>query len=701
MLLSPDKKSLYIVDGNHTKLPDGMEYSRPARLWQEDHIVGRQWDANGHARGILAPGGHICRTDPDGRAFELVSYGYRNTYDAAFTPEGDLVTYDSDMEWDAGMPWYRPTRICLATSGSDLGWRSGSGKWPPYYPDSLPALYDVGPGSPTGVEAGAGSRFPAKYQNAIFANDWTYGTMYAVHLEPRGGGYHATTEEFVSGKPLPLTDLVVNPHDGALYFAIGGRRTQSAVYRVSYVGSESTAPAPARALTELHQLRHDLEKLHDVETGPDAVARAWPYLSHPDRWIRYAARVAIERQPPSAWSNRVLGERQPWAVVESTLAAARAGLKDQREQLLARLHGLDFASLPTDLQLAVLRAYELVVLRLGPPEGDARTRTVSRIDALLPAKNHDVDLELAQLLIALEAPTAVAKTLQLMSTARLEDVSFATEALLSRNSGYATAFNKAAQTRPNQQQIAYAFALRIAKTGWTPALRRSYFNWFPTTAPWEGGNSFRGFLENIRKEALGNVSDPAERQALDTLSSRKEGVVATDYPPAKGPGQDYTVDSVLALVGNGLRGRDFEDGRRLFHAAACFSCHPFKGSGGGVGPDLTGAGSRYSLRDLLENIVDPSKVISDQYGSEQIELTDGSTLIGRAYEENGRIYVVYDPRNPEEKESAELSRVKSRRPYPVSLMPAGLLNSMNPGEVMNLLAYVLSAGDPQNPVFRK
>jgi putative heme-binding domain-containing protein len=172
-------------------------------------------------------------------------------------------------------------------------------------------------------------------------------------------------------------------------------------------------------------------------------------------------------------------------------------------------------------------------------------------------------------------------------------------------------------------------------------------------------------------------------------------------PPPKGPGRDYTVDSVVALVGTGLRGRDFEDGRRLFHAAACNTCHPFKGSGGGVGPDLTGAGSRYTLRDLLENIVEPSKVISDQYGSEQIELTDGSTLIGRAYEENGKIHVVYDPRNPDEKEVADLARVKGRRPYPVSLMPAGLLNSMNPDEVLNLLAYIQSAGDPKHPAFQK
>ncbi len=64
-----------------------------------------------------------------------------------------------------------------------------------------------------------------------------------LHLTPEGSAYKGELEEFVSGSPLPLTDVVVNPVDGALYFTIGGRRTQSGLYRVTYVGKESTSPA--------------------------------------------------------------------------------------------------------------------------------------------------------------------------------------------------------------------------------------------------------------------------------------------------------------------------------------------------------------------------------------------------------------------------------------------------------------------------
>lgn len=700
VVLGPDN-ALYVVCGNHTKLPQGLELSRAPRNWDEDQIIPRLWDANGHARGVLAPGGFICRTDPDGRTFELISNGYRNAYDFAFNYNGEIITYDSDMEWDAGLPWYRPTRICLATSGSEFGWRSGSGKWPSHYPDSLPALVDIGPGSPTGLESGRGTEFPAKYQDAIFANDWTYGTMYAIHLKPKGAGYEAEREEFLSAKPLPLTDLVVNPHDGALYFAIGGRRTQSAVYRVSYVGPESTAPAPLRRPTPEHITRLRMEYLHREGTGTEAIDLAWPQLGNRDRWIRFAARIAIERQPVNLWAQKALNEERPRALIEAAIALARTGAASHRTPLLERLNGIEFGALDEAGQLALIRAYQLAIIRLGQPEGESLGQTVARLDALFPAATPELNLELSKTLIALGSPTAVPKTLQLFLTARDEDVTYASDALLNRNTGYADAFTKASKSRPNQQQIAYAYVLRVAKAGWTPALRRSFFAWFPTTAAWQGGNSFRGFIETFRKEALANVADPAERQALDELSTRVPELPFAEYSPPKGPGRDYSVDDVVALAVDGWHDRDFASGRNLFHTMACASCHRFDGQGGSIGPDLTTASSRFSLRDLADSIIDPSKVISDQYGSEQIKLEDGSTLIGRAYEEGDRLYVVYDPRNPEEKEGAPLSSVKERRPYPVSFMPAGLLNALNADEVLDLLAYIQSGGDPRQPMFRQ
>ncbi len=730
IVLSPDGKSLYFACGNHTKQPDHTEISRAAMGgWSEDHVLPRLWDGNGHAKGITAPGGCIYKTDPDGKVIELVSHGFRNEYDIAFDANGELFTYDSDMEWDIGSPWYRPTRIAHATSGSDNGWRSGAGKWPEIYPDSLPATLDIGPGSPTGVTFGTGAKFPAKYQRAFFACDWTYGTMYAINLTPAGGSFAAEKTEFVSGKPLPLTDAIIHPKDGAMYFTIGGRRSQSALYRVTYVGKESTAPAPAYAVTPEAKIRHELEKLHEAGTGPEAVAKAWPYLSHADRRIRFAARVAIERQPVAGWADKAIAETNPQASIEALVALARMGRspeavaaaaaqqkkldgssgavfpvgpKDQALQIniFAALARHDFTKLSPDLQPGLLRAYQLAITRLGKPIRAAALPILSKYDGLFPTKDALLNRELLALLVALDSPTVVAKTVPLLATTADAGTAVGTDELLARNDGYANAARAMAASRPNRQAIAYAASLRAATVGWTPELRKAYFGWFPIAQSWKGGNSFPKFLDHIAEDALLNVPD-AERAAMKTLAASKP-VVAANIVAAKGPGRAWTVDEVEKLVAGGLKGRDFANGKAMFAATLCASCHKFAGDGGSIGPDLTGAGNRYTIRDLAENILDPSKVISDQYGTDYIDLKDGGVVIGRVTgEEAGKLMVMASALAPNDLTGVPLANVKSRKPWTISMMPPGLINSLNPEELKDLIAYLLSAGNEKDKAFAK
>jgi putative heme-binding domain-containing protein len=170
----------------------------------------------------------------------------------------------------------------------------------------------------------------------------------------------------------------------------------------------------------------------------------------------------------------------------------------------------------------------------------------------------------------------------------------------------------------------------------------------------------------------------------------------------KGPGQAYTVAGALAALPAKLSGRDFERGKAMFTATACLVCHRFGTEGGGVGPDLTGAGSRYSIRDLLDNIINPSAVISDQFGTEQIERTDGDPIVGRVVgEANGELQIMANPFAPDEKVAVKTAAVKARKPYNVSMMPPGLINSLSPDELQDLLAYILSSGNAGDAMFRK
>ncbi|MGB0579593.1 MAG: family 16 glycoside hydrolase, partial [Limisphaerales bacterium] len=685
-------------------------------------------DGNGFMRGFSGrAGGYICSVNPDGSDLELFCHGFRNEFDIAFDLGGQLFTYDADMEWDIGTPWYRFTRVNHCVSGADFGWHSGAGKWPDYYPDNLPATLDIGPGSPTGVVAGKGAKFPARYQRAIFINDWTYGTMWAIHLTPKGASYTATKEDFLHGKPLPLTDVVINPQDGAMYFAVGGRRTQSGVYRVTYVGTESTAPAKALPLGKDFATRAKLETFHVEGANPKTViAHAWPHLNHEDRHVRFAARVAIERLPVATWKEMALHESRPNAIIAATIALARvsgkvdalqdwphtktssppiAPIEKRNEALQNRLwkslEKLDWQQLSTEQKLAALRAHQLVYTRLGKPGPQKCRELAARFEKAFPTSDPYLNRELTQLLVAVDSSKVVSQTLALMATAADSFENIGSNAVLSRNDGYARAARAAAVSRPNTQQIADLVALRSASAGWTPQLRKTYFSWFQRARKWKGGNSFKNNIENIRTEALALIAPDNECADLEALSSAPPAVIP-NYVAPKGPGKDYTLNETVRLAQTKLTGRNFTNGRNMYRAVMCGTCHRFNGEGGSIGPDLTGSGNRYTIRDLMENIIDPGKVISDQYGTHEITTKAGDSIIGKIIvEEDGQLILMTNPFAPQHQTTIATRDIAKKEERKVSMMPPGLINALNEQELLDLIAYLLGGGDAKHKMFVK
>ncbi len=263
---------LYLVIGNHAWAQIGPEAAKngvnPARLaanspltrWPtgyfgpdqgkpgttEDVLLPRLNDGRGHAADILAPGGTIWRFDHEGKNMSLVAAGFRNHFDAAFSPAGELFTFDSDMEWDEGLPWYRAVRVCHCPPGADFVWRTGAANTPDYYIDSLPPVAETGRGSPVGVEFYDHHVFPEKYHGAFFMADWAIGVIFAVHLQRDGASYKTKVERFCEGAPMNVTDIVVGP-DGALYFTMGGRGSQGGVFRVRYDVPKANGQNPFRA----------------------------------------------------------------------------------------------------------------------------------------------------------------------------------------------------------------------------------------------------------------------------------------------------------------------------------------------------------------------------------------------------------------------------------------------------------------------
>lgn len=237
---------LYWILGNHTALEDSPDPASPYRDRGEGQLLPTLTDPHGHAVHVRAPGGFIVRRPlgAEGADWQMVAGGFRNAYDAAFNATGELFTFDSDMEWDLDLPWYRPVRTYHVPPGAEFGWRTGTGLWAPYYPDALPPMREVGRGSPTGVTFYQGTRFPAEYRDAFFEADWSRGRILVGRLSRDGATYREEASEFVLGTPLNVTDVAAGP-DGALYFSKGGRKTEGGIYRVVYRDRNATGRAPA------------------------------------------------------------------------------------------------------------------------------------------------------------------------------------------------------------------------------------------------------------------------------------------------------------------------------------------------------------------------------------------------------------------------------------------------------------------------
>lgn len=692
---------LYVMNGNHTTVPEGMAKDSPYKNYREDIMHHRQWDGNGHATGIMAPGGYVVRTDKDGKHWELVLGGFRNAYDIAFNPDGELFTFDSDMEWDWGWPWYRPIRINHCTSASEFGWRSGTGVWPEEYIDSLGAVANVGIGSPTGVGNGIGAKFPAKYQKAIYALDWTYGRIIAVHLIPKGSTYESKIENFVArkalkdksapGGPLNVTDVVIGD-DGAMYFTIGGRNNQAALYRVTYVGNESVEPTNLvnKEGEKERQLRKQLEAFHG-KVDPRAVETAWPHLRSADRALQFAARVAIESQPVDTWRDKALTETDPNAAFAALVALARSDSPKSQPAILSALEKFPLEKLSEFQKLAKLRAMELSFIRQGQPLAANAKALRSELEAYFPGPNELINREAVNLLIYLQSKEVLPKALKHMAAAKTQEdmlhYAFNLRTLpigfwtLDQRREYLKYLGKERPSRPNNPQLLTWFA--EAGRGYAP------------------GNSFANFQKNIFREAVANLSD-AERMALDaeikTISNQP--VVVYETKPRNFV-KKWTIEELEAKLDARGKARNFDRGKDAFIAGQCVKCHRVGEFGAGVGPDLTAINARFGAKQILESIIEPSKVLSDQYQNVAAITHSGKTIIGRLVDDTKDAVVLQpDPLNPD-RVTIPRKDLESLQASKISPMPASLVDVLTADEILDLITYLEAGGSKSHPVWKR
>jgi putative heme-binding domain-containing protein len=614
------------------------------------------------------------RTDPERKVWEVIAGGFRNQVDIAFNADGEMFTYDADMEWDAGLPWYRPNRLNHVVSGGDYGWRWGTGKWPPYYADSLPSTLDTGLGSPTGIEFGTNSNFPASVRDALFMADWQNGRILSVQMTPRGASYECSYDVFVEGGPLNVCDLTFGP-DGNMYFITGGRGSQSGLYRVRYSGTKSDAEAnevspQAEQAAAARKLRRELEFFH-THQDPRAIELAWPSLGSGDAWLRHAARVAIERQEVDTWRDRAVAERNPTAAITALLALARVGTHEDQAALLSAVAALPLAKLDQDQLLAVLRVYALTFLRQGSPTETSVQAIAARLDSIYPHASSVVNQELCELLVYLDASDVIPQTLELLERATTQE-----------------------------EQIQYALLLTQVEDGWSVESREQILKWLKQAQAFPGGKLVDATVKNLQNDYVASLSQEQREQLADAIASLEEPATEAPLLPPRPFVRRWQLDDLAPELQRTQSGRSFASAKTALAFALCLRCHRVGNEGGRVGPDLTNIGKRFDDRALLESILDPSKVIDPKYRHTAYLLDDGKVVHGRPVGVNARELVIETDPLTAASVTIDRNAIEASRPAEVSPMPNGLVDTLTADEIFDLLAYLRAQGDPTNGAFR-
>ncbi|MEO2048055.1 MAG: hypothetical protein ABGX16_15975, partial [Pirellulales bacterium] len=525
-------------------------------------------------------------------------------------------------------------------------------------------------------EFGTRSKFPPGYQKSLFMGDWQNGRILRVDVRPRGASYECAYDVFLEGGALNVCDLTFGP-DGALYFITGGRGSQSGLYRVTYDGPQVAGDPQSkederndREAKAARDLRHQLEQFH-CRSDASAIDIAWPLLNSDDRWLRFAARLAIERQNPTLWRDRAVRETQPTASIAALLALARLGRAEDQSNILVAMNRLPLEKLDREQSLDALRVLQLRFIRHGRPSAEDRERVLARLDPLYPHASNYTNRELCRLLVYLNASEIIPRTVEVIHNALSQE-----------------------------DAIFHAQLLARIPDGWTPETRAAFFDWLLATRSYQGGKLLADTLQHIREDAIATLTDVEQEQLKPQLEQLAAEVADTPVLPQLPIVKQWTWEDLEPELPLARHGRSWKQGRASLARALCIKCHRFGEEGTSAGPDLTSVGRRFDERALLESILRPSKVIDEKYRVNSYILDSGKVITGRPVGVSATTITLQT--DPLQTETVVVLRdqIEESSPSQVSPMPSGVVNVLTKEEILDLIAYLKSGGNPQANVFQ-
>ncbi len=457
-----------------------------------------------------------------------------------------------------------------------------------------------------------------------------------------------------------------------MYLTTGGRKTQSALYRVAFTGVAQPE----------HGSRHETLSEEAAKEAKELVSEP-PYLSNIDPVERHYSLLGAESLDI------------PWtpSLKPSGLGSLKMFLR------YARLRDFSQGSLDLSQPFPTPLTNQFIWLRIANLCLEtSREQTLSQRDKLIP-----------QLLVAWMS----------LDTRPFSVAPEGTSVELRRRLAYLLgelgaeelpklAAEKLLSSGVQEDQIAGLLALRNQKAGWTLERRKQQFATINSIPLMIGGAGLPPLEKWLREESIKTLTDE-EKAALGDLLQPKPPE-PEPLPPPRPLVQKWTLDALAALHGNGLGHRaeglepegkdgpkgDVERGRIIFRDALCSRCHRVGIRGAAVGPDLTFVGRRFSRRDMLESVLSPNLSVAEQYRQEAIETHSGQTHIGRIIPEGDyrkeTLKLALDPLDASKVIEIDKKQIAEHKSVPTSPMPSGLLDTFTIEEIRDLLAFLESGG---------
>ncbi|MBI3880874.1 MAG: ThuA domain-containing protein [Verrucomicrobia bacterium] len=190
------------------------------------------------------------------------------------------------------------------------------------------------------------------------------------------------------------------------------------------------------------------------------------------------------------------------------------------------------------------------------------------------------------------------------------------------------------------------------------------------------------------------------RGVLIVADNLKEFLAKNPEPVAKVT--EWKITDLAADLKRVGQHRSFARGQQLFTSLACAQCHQLGKEGTAFGPNLGDVVKKYQgdAGAVLQEILEPSKSIEEKYRNVTLEIGDENSLTGIILAEDQSTVTIQTGPTPAQIQKVAKSAIKSRRPSPLSVMPAGLMNALDQEQILDLLAYLLAGGSADHAAFK-